>query len=1008
MSGTYFRLPVRPRIRSYLKALVLSCLVPVCLSSAYLVNRSYQNELTYLKENLQDKADTLSAALDRDLAIIQVALETLATAPALAVEDMSAFHAQAMEVLKNFPDSVIILADATGQQLVNTYKPFGEALPKRKSMDTVRRIFATGKPVISNVFKGTVTGRHLIEVDVPVFDKGEVRYDLAITLPTDRFSALFKHKYQQEWLITIADSDNIIAARSRLPEMYAGTPLYPSAPVLQLLDAGSHGTTNGINREGVPSTVAFRRSETTGWKVLVSVPRVIMTDALIKRLRWIVASLCLLFFLGFGGALAIARIITRSVQGLIEPALALGRGETVPPGKFALMETAEVAKALSLASNVLQQRSAEREHVQNTLKELNETLEKRVVERTAQFTAANETLLIQIAERRQAEIALRESEHNLREAQRIAHIGNWKWNIGAGEVHCSSEIFDIYGLKPTPSPLTPETLLRQVHPDDLEKVKEDISRASEGAAGGLEYRIVRPDGSIRVIYARGEVTERDDEGRPLVMLGINQDITHQVRVREELLKSKEQLSLALQVGNAGLWLWNTQTNQIQFDERFHEMLGYAPGELPDTVEKWLPYHHSDDVPNYISKSEAYLRGDTPFYESEHRIRSKAGNWTWVLTRGRIVHDSSMGSSQCIGIAINITDRKEAEEVLHRREEEFRALVENAPDVISLFDRDLRRLYVNSRVRDITGCEASVLIGRSLNEAGYLDVVVQPLEAALQNVFTTGLEETVEIDFEAPKGHAWFQIRCAPIRGKNSLVQRVMTIGRDMTDRKKNEIELYKLCQEKTALLKEIHHRVKNNLQIVVSLLGLQEGITENEQALAGLQDTQHRVRSMAILHELLYRSGNFASINLSQYLNELCSQILASFGGAAHRVKVEHKVAEVKVPPDLAIPCGLIVNELVLNAIKHAYPDGKTGFVTVELTASVEGKLLLTVADKGVGLPAGIEIGKVATLGLQLVADLTRQLVGHVKVDRPGEGGTIFRVTFPFPDDIKLEKLPGI
>jgi signal transduction histidine kinase len=362
------------RIRFYLTALVLSCLVPVCLASAYLVHYSYRNRIALLDQNLLATANILSTALDRDLAVARASLEALATSPALTSGDMAAFHVQAQNVLKNFPDADIILADATGQQIVNSFKPFGSALPKRSPKNTVLSIFETGRPRISNMFKGAVTGRYLIGVDVPVFQEGRVQYDLAMTLPADHLLVLsHPSELPREWLVTILDGDNTIVARSRLPEVYVGKRI-ESPPLLQLMAVDKQGTTEGSNLEGARSMVSFRRSDVTGWTVLVSCPKAVMTNELGQWLKWMIAGLGVLVVFGLALALVITRIITRSVQDLIAPALALGRGETMSLGHFEIVETSEVANALSRASDLIRNHEAERERAHELQRETEETL----------------------------------------------------------------------------------------------------------------------------------------------------------------------------------------------------------------------------------------------------------------------------------------------------------------------------------------------------------------------------------------------------------------------------------------------------------------------------------------------------------------------------------------------------------------------------------------------------------------------------------------------------------
>jgi PAS domain S-box-containing protein len=166
----------------------------------------------------------------------------------------------------------------------------------------------------------------------------------------------------------------------------------------------------------------------------------------------------------------------------------------------------------------------------------------------------------------------------------------------------------------------------------------------------------------------------------------------------------------------------------------------------------------------------------------HVLSLGRGNWdSHLAVSGPTEAESLAGALNWMAM-----ERTKAEEALRQREEEFRTLLENAPDVISLFDRDLRRIYVNSEIRENTGQDASFMMGKSLTEAGYPDSFAQPLNAALQHVFTKGSAETVELDYEAPKGRIWLQIRCAPLRAADGSVERVMTIGRDITQLKRAE------------------------------------------------------------------------------------------------------------------------------------------------------------------------------------------------------------------------------
>jgi two-component sensor histidine kinase len=200
-------------------------------------------------------------------------------------------------------------------------------------------------------------------------------------------------------------------------------------------------------------------------------------------------------------------------------------------------------------------------------------------------------------------------------------------------------------------------------------------------------------------------------------------------------------------------------------------------------------------------------------------------------------------------------------------------------------------------------------------------------------------------------------------------------------------------REKDVLLSEVHHRVKNNLQIVGSLLDLQSAQISDPVVLQVLRDGQNRIRSMALIHQTLYQSNDFAEVDFSQFLDALVPRLVGSFGVDPERIRLAMAPTTVRLPINAAVPCGLILNELVTNAFKHAFPDGRNGKVGLELSPDGNGGVCLAVSDDGVGLPADFEIGQTATLGLQLIVLLTEQLGGTLTIERSNP--TRFSVRFP-------------
>lgn len=218
---------------------------------------------------------------------------------------------------------------------------------------------------------------------------------------------------------------------------------------------------------------------------------------------------------------------------------------------------------------------------------------------------------------------------------------------------------------------------------------------------------------------------------------------------------------------------------------------------------------------------------------------------------------------------------------------------------------------------------------------------------------------------------------------------------DITQQQRAEQELRTALREKEVLLQEIHHRVKNNLQVVISLLDMQAEVVDHPQVRAALEESQARLHTMALIHDQLYQSASLTHLNSADYFRQLSTRLFETYSPPDGRITLVLEVEPIALELNVAIPCGLMLNELSSNALKHAFPRGRPGTVTITLHQEPTGTCVLTVHDPGVGVPEDLDIHQTNSLGLQLVSLLIEQLGGTLTLARGS--GTTFTLTFPLP-----------
>jgi PAS domain S-box-containing protein len=471
------------------------------------------------------------------------------------------------------------------------------------------------------------------------------------------------------------------------------------------------------------------------------------------------------------------------------------------------------------------------------------------------------------------------------------------------------------------------------------------------------------------------------------------------RDAERVRTSEARLEAAVWGTEIGLWE-STGAGDCRWLNKWCERFDVDPCIGRSGLERWMERIHPDDLEAYAAADLPCLEGVSDHYAVEYRIRDQNGEWRWMHERGRVTSRGSDGTPlMCAGVCIDIDAHKQTEAALREAQDRYELAVNAAR--LPVWEYDIERDVVtgNSYWNQTIGYDLDDRQARERNETWMSDVHPDDRTAheriyASDAADATGFYQN-EFRVRVANGkYKWLLDRGRVVeRAQDGTPRKVVGISLDIDDRRQMETALRASLHEKEVLLQEIHHRVKNNLQIISSLVGMQLRRLQDSASRETLEQCQHRVQAIALIHEKLYQSSSLASVPLTDYVRSLAQDIMHAASASTSSVSLELALADIALPIDTAIPCGLILNELITNALKHAFPDGRQGIIRISISQLDNGQLQLAVIDNGVGLPSSVDVRRCRSMGLQLVNTLAGQLAAQFEV--VVDGGTSVQLTFP-------------
>ncbi len=597
-----------------------------------------------------------------------------------------------------------------------------------------------------------------------------------------------------------------------------------------------------------------------------------------------------------------------------------------------------------------------------------------------------QAVIMDITKNKEAERALRESEEKFKALFDRSLYGVFMHDLEGNFLDANKAALNLLGYKKKDiAKLNLSSLLDEEQLSSAFKTMAEIKKLGYQRESS-QYKLSRKDGEHIWVETDASLVYRS--GKPYGILGIARDISIQKKAELALTESENKYRTIFESLYDVYYRTDKEGIVTEISPSVTRQAGYEP---KDVIGHPVTDFYRD--PSAREEFNDKLKETGSINDYELRLLAKDGKVIDVSVSSYIVFDKEGNSVGVEGVLRDITSRKHMENALRESEEKFRTMVENSLQGIFIV-QDGKIVYANEALARIMGFrhkEFLVLPAEKVRDLVHPED--QDLVWGRMADRLAGKNVPAHYELRAVRkdgSTCWLEMVSGRIeyQGKPAVQGAII----DITERKQADEQIKASLEEKEVMLREIHHRVKNNMQIILSLLRIQSRTVRDRQTREMFKQSQNRIRSMALIHEALYKSSDLANIDFTDYISRMTTHLLSIYREDLGEVKIKQEAEGIFLDINRAIPCGLLISELVSNSLKHAFPDKKKGQIIIEMNKGKRGEYILEIKDTGIGFPEALDFRETQTLGLQLVGDLVNQLRGSIELKK-GEG-TDFVVRF--------------